>query len=45
VQRNLNGNAEQLFDAVHDAVIEFVGGATQKDDLTLLVLGYQGDAG
>jgi hypothetical protein len=27
---------------VHAAVTEFVGGATQKDDLTLLVVGYQG---
>jgi hypothetical protein len=30
---------------VHAAVTEFVGGATQKDDLTLLVVGYQGKAG
>jgi serine phosphatase RsbU (regulator of sigma subunit) len=42
IQHNANRNAEELFEAVHAAVVEFVGAATQKDDLTLLVLGYQG---
>jgi phosphoserine phosphatase RsbU/P len=38
------GSASELFEALHAAVIDFVGGATQKDDLTLLVLGFQGSA-
>jgi sigma-B regulation protein RsbU (phosphoserine phosphatase) len=42
IQHNANRSAEELFEAVHAAVVEFVGAATQKDDLTLLVLGYQG---
>jgi serine phosphatase RsbU (regulator of sigma subunit) len=42
VSQNAEGNAASLFEALHQAVTSFVGGAAQKDDLTLLVLGYQG---
>jgi serine phosphatase RsbU (regulator of sigma subunit) len=45
VQRNADRSVAELFDAVHEAVTVFVGGAPQKDDLTLLVLGYQGEGG
>jgi serine phosphatase RsbU (regulator of sigma subunit) len=39
---NADRGAAELFEALHAAVIGFVGGAAQKDDLTLLVLGYGG---
>jgi sigma-B regulation protein RsbU (phosphoserine phosphatase) len=42
VLQHADGNVAQLFDALHAAVTGFVGGATQKDDMTLLVLGYHG---
>jgi serine phosphatase RsbU (regulator of sigma subunit) len=45
VQRNASLTAQALFEALHAAVVDFVGGATQKDDLTLLVLGYHGNPG
>ncbi|MEX2299698.1 MAG: SpoIIE family protein phosphatase [Bryobacterales bacterium] len=45
VRSNVSLGAGELFEAVHAAVTEFVGGAAQKDDLTLLVVGYQGKAG
>jgi sigma-B regulation protein RsbU (phosphoserine phosphatase) len=45
VQRNGGRGVAELFEALHEAVTEFVGGAPQKDDLTLLVLGYQGEDG
>jgi serine phosphatase RsbU (regulator of sigma subunit) len=44
VLENAARTADELFDALHAAVTGFVGGAAQKDDLTLLVLGYQGEA-
>jgi serine phosphatase RsbU (regulator of sigma subunit) len=44
VSSNATQNAAGLFDALHAAVVSFVGGATQKDDLTLLVLGFQSGA-
>jgi serine phosphatase RsbU (regulator of sigma subunit)/pSer/pThr/pTyr-binding forkhead associated (FHA) protein len=43
VLKHANTSAAELFEALHSAVVEFVGGATQKDDMTLLVLGYQGE--
>lgn len=45
VDKYADRGAQELFDVLHTAVADFVGGATQKDDLTLLVLGYQGDGG
>jgi serine phosphatase RsbU (regulator of sigma subunit) len=42
---NAGRNTAELFEALHKAVIDFVGGAAQKDDLTLLVLGYRGEPG
>lgn len=44
VLKNANGSTAELFEALHAAVIGFVGGAAQKDDLTMLVVGYQGGA-
>ncbi len=42
VLKNAEGSARDLFSAIEDAISSFTAGAPQKDDLTLLVLGYQG---
>jgi sigma-B regulation protein RsbU (phosphoserine phosphatase) len=42
IHRNGAGGVETLFQSLHAAVVDFVGGAAQKDDMTLLVVGYQG---
>jgi serine phosphatase RsbU (regulator of sigma subunit) len=42
VSRNAKLDAAKLFEALHEEVDAFTSGAAQKDDLTLLVLGFQG---
>ena len=42
VARNVQATPRELFQAVRDDVNVFTAGAPQRDDLTLLVLGYQG---
>ena len=42
VARNIEATPRELFQAVRDDINRFTAGAPQRDDLTLLVLGYQG---
>ncbi len=42
VAKNVSLSAAELFVALESAITTFTAGAPQKDDLTLLVLGYQG---
>jgi serine phosphatase RsbU (regulator of sigma subunit) len=42
VAKNASADAGEMFRALEDAITAFTAGASQKDDLTLLVLGYQG---
>ena len=42
VAKNASADAGEMFRAIEDAITTFTAGASQKDDLTLLVLGYQG---
>ena len=42
VARNVQATPRELFRAVRDDINVFTAGAPQRDDLTLLVLGYQG---
>ena len=42
VARNIQATSRELFQAVRDDINRFTAGAPQRDDLTLLVLGYQG---
>jgi serine phosphatase RsbU (regulator of sigma subunit) len=42
VTQNASRSAGELFLALESAITSFTAGAPQKDDLTLLVLGYQG---
>ncbi len=42
VARNIKATPRELFQAVRDDINVFTAGAPQRDDLTLLVLGYQG---
>ena len=42
VARNVQATPHELFRAIRDDINVFTAGAPQRDDLTLLVLGYQG---
>ena len=42
VAKNASRSAGEMFLAIEGAITSFTAGASQKDDLTLLVLGYQG---
>ena len=42
VSDHVSLSAPELFDVLGQAIKDFTAGAAQKDDLTLLVLGYQG---
>ena len=42
VARNALGTPRELLDTIQREINSFTAGAAQRDDLTLLVLGYQG---
>ena len=41
-RRHASSSAPQLFQSIREEISSFTSGAPQNDDLTLLVLGYQG---